>query len=126
MALSDFEYLPREREEGAPGVVLHPCAYNPSPALSGDEKKYIPQNKSSLEREAEGFKKWGRTRLRVGPQEILFLLRPHMLSNLAWALVLWKLAPHPQTAHLWGQHRKAWCRKNPQRKPKDHGAERFG
>lgn len=49
IALSDFEYLPREREEGAPGVVLQPCAYNPGPALSGDKKKYIRQNKSSLE-----------------------------------------------------------------------------
>lgn len=45
IALSDFDYLPREREEGAPGVVLHPCAYNPSPVLSEDKKKYIRRNK---------------------------------------------------------------------------------
>lgn len=35
------------------GVVLQPCAYNPSPALSGDKKKYIRQNKSSLEPQKE-------------------------------------------------------------------------
>lgn len=34
---------------------------------------------------SEGFKKWGIARLRVGPQEILFLRRPHRLSDLAWA-----------------------------------------
>lgn len=90
IALSDFEYLPRQREEGGPWVVLHSCAYNHSSALPEDKKKYILLNKSSLEQQekkTQGFKKgkqlawegWGT----IGNP--VFPLRPHRFSSLARA-----------------------------------------
>lgn len=66
IALSDFEYLPRQREDGgAPGVVLHSCAYNQSSALPKDKKKYILLNKSSLEQQKD-FRKGERNTLAWG------------------------------------------------------------
>lgn len=50
---------------GAPGVVLHSCAYNQSSALPKDKKKYILLNKSSLEQQKD-FRKGERNTLAWG------------------------------------------------------------
>lgn len=124
IALSDFEYLPREREEGAPGVVLHPCAYNPGPALSGDKKKYIRQNQSSMEPQKERrFQKEGKNSLEGWSTGNPVSNEDPQTLQLGMGLVLWKLALHPHPLRvpdcsLAGSGRKAWCRENPQRKLK--------
>lgn len=96
IALSDFEYLPREREEGAPGVVLHPCAYNPGPALSGDKKKYIRQNQSSMEPQKERrFQEEGKNSLEGWSTGNPVSTEAPQTLQLGMGLVLWKLALHP-------------------------------
>lgn len=70
IALSDFEYLPRQREEGGPLGGFTFVAYNHSSALPEDKKKYILLNKSSLEQQKkkQGFKKGEATCLMGGVQ----------------------------------------------------------
>ena len=88
IALSDFEYLPRQRGGGALGG-LHSCAYNHSSAFPEDKKKYILLNKNSVEWQKEPrFQEGGRNLpeggvgMRGNP---VFPLRTCRLSNLAKA-----------------------------------------